>query len=126
MTTQRHMKERVAILGASDKIDRYSYKAFHMLKDHGHEPVLISPNYHEIEGQEVYHDLSSLKDIDTLTIYVKPAISLSLKEQIKALNPSRVILNPGTEDQELEAFLKNNHLPFEKACTLVLLTTDQF
>ena len=64
------MKERVAILGASDNPERYSYKAMEMLEENGHEAILVSPRYKEIEGKSVHADLTTLKDIDTLTFYV--------------------------------------------------------
>ena len=36
------------------------------------------------------------------------------------------IVNPGTENPELYNILKENKIPFEAACTLVLLTTNQY
>jgi hypothetical protein len=37
-----------------------------------------------------------------------------------------VIINPGAESRELELALRNARIPFEHACTLVLLRTGQF
>jgi hypothetical protein len=37
-----------------------------------------------------------------------------------------VIFNPGSESRDLELALKNARIPFERACTLVLLRTGQF
>jgi uncharacterized protein len=45
---------------------------------------------------------------------------------IVALAPGRVILNPGAESAELELALRNARIPFERACTLVLLRVGQF
>ena len=36
-------KENVVILGASDKPDRYAYKAFKMLTEKGHNVFLVHP-----------------------------------------------------------------------------------
>jgi predicted CoA-binding protein len=36
------MGQKVAILGASANPERFSYKAFHMLKDYGHTPLPVS------------------------------------------------------------------------------------
>ncbi|MBL7664387.1 MAG: CoA-binding protein [Bacteriovoracaceae bacterium] len=119
-------KEVVAILGASDKSERYSYKAMKMLKEHGHETRLVSPQYDEIEGEKVYKKLSELKNIDTLTMYVNAQISNQLKDEIIQLNPKRVIFNPGTENISLERDLSKNKIEVEEACTLVLLSTGQF
>ncbi|PIP93798.1 MAG: CoA-binding protein [Bdellovibrio sp. CG12_big_fil_rev_8_21_14_0_65_39_13] len=120
------MKERVAILGASDNPERYSYKAMEMLEENGHEAILVSPRYQEIEGKPVHADLTSLKGIDTLTLYVNAEISSKMKDQILNLKPKRVIFNPGTENPSLEKLLTDSGIAFEEACTLVLLRTNQF
>ncbi|EQC49931.1 CoA-binding domain protein [Bacteriovorax sp. BSW11_IV] len=119
--------EKVVILGASDKSDRYSYKAMKMLEENGHEVILVHPTLESVEGKKVLHSLSDVKDsVDTLTMYVNPKISSTMKNEIVALRPKRVILNPGTENSELESVLKKAGISCEHACTLVLLTTDQF
>ncbi len=120
------MKKRVAILGASDNPERYSYKAFKMLLEHGHEPLLVSPRLGELEGHKVYPDLSSLKDVDTLTMYVSDKISNGLKDKIISLKPKRVIFNPGSENEVLMKELEKEKIEVEPACTLVLLSTGQF
>jgi uncharacterized protein len=119
-------KEKVAILGASDKPERYSYLAFKKLLAHGHEPILISPTVKEVEGQKVYQSLSEIKEADTLTLYVNPQISSNMEKDILKLKPGRVIFNPGTENPELERALTKAGIPFEEACTLVLLNTGSF
>ena len=44
---------RVVILGASSKPDRYAYRAFRMLREHGHEVIPVHPALIEIEGVAV-------------------------------------------------------------------------
>ena len=64
--------------------------------------------------------------IDTLTMYVNPALSSKYTQDIVKLRPGRVIFNPGSENPELEKELKKNGIAFEQACTLVLLRTGQY
>lgn len=120
--------KNVAILGMSENPDRYSYKAFFLLKDKGHHVYPISPKLTEFEGEKVYPSLSDLKGegIDTLTVYVRAEISSGLSEEIKALRPKRVIFNPGSENANLSALLDQEGIAHEEACTLVLLNTNQF
>lgn len=121
------MGQKVAILGASQKPERYSYKAFRMLKEYGHTPILVSPKFKELEGTLVHANLGEIKEkIDTLTIYVSPEISSGLKADILKLNPARVIFPPGSENPELEAALEKAGMHVLEACTLVLLRTNQF
>ncbi|MDF1825196.1 MAG: CoA-binding protein [Verrucomicrobiales bacterium] len=119
--------EKVVILGASNKPDRYAYKAFALLLKYGHEPLPVHPTLSEIEGVAVKPDLLSIKgEVDTLTLYVNPTISEPLVDEIISLNPRRVILNPGTESSLLHEKLEAAGIMAEEACTLVLLDTGQF
>jgi predicted CoA-binding protein len=120
-------QQRVVILGASDKPDRYAYKAFKMLQRHGHEVVPVHPVLSEIEGTPVLASLSDIQGgVETLTLYVNPSISSAATDAILALHPARVIFNPGTENPELAAKLETAGIPHQEACTLVLLATGQF
>ena len=69
---------------------------------------------------------SYLTDIDTVTIYLNPEHQPLYYDYIIALNPKRVILNPGTENPELEKKLAAKNISFEHACTLVLLASNQY
>ncbi len=120
-------QQKVAILGASSNPDRYSYKAFHMLKHYGHLPVPVSPKLKDLEGTPVLASLSDIRTpIDTLTMYVGPDLSNQLKNEILSLKPKRVIFNPGSENSVLQEELQKAGIHVVEACTLVLLKTDQF
>lgn len=119
--------EQVAILGASDKPDRYAFKAFELLKQHGHVPIPVSPKLKSIQGVSVVPDLSQIKtSVDTLTMYVNPTISGGLQDKIIKLHPKRVIFNPGSENPELAKALEKSGVEVVEACTLVLLRTGQY
>ncbi len=119
--------QTVAILGASAKPDRFSYKAFQLLRQHGHQTIPIHPTLEHIDGVTVASALDQVHDaVDTLTIYVNPLVSAGLAEAIVALKPGRVIFNPGTQSPELAQMLDANGILYQEACTLVLLNTGQF
>ena len=123
------MKNNVAILGASDKPERYSYKAFKMLSHAGYKTFLVHPNLGTLEGHRVYAKLSDLGpeiSIDTLTLYVNPKILAQNMSQVLALRPRRVIFNPGTEEAVLRKQMEKAGIHTVEACTLVLLRTNQF
>jgi hypothetical protein len=121
------MGQRVAVLGASHKPERYSNQAVRMLKEYGHEVLPVTPGRAVIEDLPVSPDLGSIAgSVDTLTLYVGPERSAQLQEAILALKPGRVILNPGTESPALEQALTEAGIPWQHACTLVMLRTGQF
>ena len=119
--------QTVAVLGASPKADRYANKAIVKLLENGHTVLPINPFYEVIEELPVIKDINSVEGtVDTLTLYVGPGnIGKSIPGILK-LKPGRVIMNPGTESDELIEALDGENIPWIKACTLVLLGTNQF
>ena len=121
------MRQTVAIIGASDKPDRYAYKAAEMLESHGYQIVLVNPFKESIEGQPCLKDLNQFKgELDTVTVYVNAARFQEHLASILDKKPRRVIFNPGAEAPESYADLEQNGIEVEEACTLVLLSTGQF
>jgi hypothetical protein len=57
---------------------------------------------------------------------MNPKRQIAYYDYIISLNPKRVIFNPGTENMEFVELLKKNNIKAEVACTLVLLTTNQY
>jgi predicted CoA-binding protein len=120
-------KENVVVLGASDNPSRYSFQAYKKLVAYGHHPILVNPRLKELEGVPVHASLAEIREaVDTLTVYVGPAVSGPLQGEILTLKPRRVIFNPGSENPALAAILRQAGISVEEACTLVLLATDQF
>lgn len=117
----------VAILGASDRPDRYAYKALKSLKAHGHNVFLVNPQLKEVEGIPVVPHLKDIKEkIDTVTMYVGPRTTNDMIPEIVAFKPRRVVFNPGSENADLIAALKESGVHVVEACTLVMLSLNQF
>lgn len=117
----------VVVLGASPKPTRYSYSAVKQLDDLGYRVIPVHPKAHRIDRIPVTASLSSITEpVDTLTLYLGAERSHAMIDDILRLRPGRVIFNPGSESHELERHLKDHRIPFEHACTLVLLRTRQF
>jgi hypothetical protein len=47
-------------------------------------------------------------------------------EYIFSLNPTRIIFNPGTENENLKKLAENQGIEAINACTLVLLSTGAY
>jgi predicted CoA-binding protein len=119
--------QTVAVLGASDKPDRYSNMAVRMLLEYGHQVIPIHPALPEIEGLKVAANLGAISTpVDTLTLYVAAERLEPLIPEILRLRPGRVIFNPGTESIAVQTALDAVGIPWQEACTLVLLRTGQF
>lgn len=116
-----------AVLGASAQPDRYSNMAIRLLQAYGHHVVPVNPGAREIEGLPVCASLADITEpVDTLTLYVSPERSEPLAEQILALKPRRVIMNPGAESVVLTRELQEAGVEVVEGCTLVMLKTGQY
>jgi uncharacterized protein len=119
--------QTVAILGASADPERYAHMAQVLLKQNGHRVIPVNARLADIDGDATVASLGDIRDrIDTLTLYVRPAVSSENRAAIESLKPKRVIFNPGTENPQLAAELNKAGIETEDACTLVLLRTHQF
>jgi predicted CoA-binding protein len=117
----------VAVVGASNKPERYSHQAVVLLAQKGHVVYPIHPALAEIDGHRVFKKLADVPvPLHTVTMYVSPAHSAGMAETLLAAKPVRVIFNPGTENPELEEKLAAAGIAVVQACTLVLLRTGQF
>lgn len=120
-------KLTVAVLGASAKPQRYSYKCVELLKEHGHKVIPVTPAKVEILGIMPVSSMEEIKEeVDILTMYVNAERSTALTNTIISLNPRKIIFNPGAENPELRKTCEANGIKTESACTLVLLNTNQF
>ncbi len=118
--------KKTVVLGATSKPEKYAYKAIMMLVDKGHAVIAIGQNAGEVAGVKIQTKAIPLKNIDTITLYLNPARQRDYYNYIVEAKPKRVIFNPGTENPELYQLLALNGIQKEVACTLVLLTTNQY
>jgi predicted CoA-binding protein len=114
------------VIGASPNTDRYSYKATLSLQRHGHTVYPVGIKKGEINGLTLITDKPLLENIDTVTLYVGPDHQSYWTEYIISLNPKRIIFNPGTENNEFQALAESLGIEVLEACTLVLLSINEY
>lgn len=120
------MEKKTLVLGASLNTSRYSNLAINRLVKHGQPTEAIGLRNGTVDGVEIKTEKYPFKDIDTVTLYLNAKRQKEYYDYIISLNPSRVIFNPGTENPELYDLLRNNNIAFENACTLVMLSSQQY
>lgn len=118
--------KKTLVLGASTKPERYAYKAIEMLVAKGHSVLAIGQNAGEVAGIKIQTKAIPLKNIDTVTLYINATRQRDYYNYIVEAHPKRVVFNPGTENPEFYQLLQLNNIKVEIACTLVLLTTNQY
>ncbi|OGX85158.1 CoA-binding protein [Hymenobacter lapidarius] len=118
--------KKTLVLGASDNPARYSFRAVHMLKNHGHEVLPVGIRKGQVAGLNIHTDRPQAPDVDTVTLYVGPQNQPGWYYYILDLKPRRILFNPGTENPELERMAHERGILTEEACTLVLLSIGQY
>jgi predicted CoA-binding protein len=118
--------KKTLVLGASDNPERYSFRAAHMLKKHGHDVVPVGIRKGQVAGMDIHTDRPQPADIDTVTLYVGPRNQPVWYDYILDLQPKRILFNPGTENPELQRLAQQRGILTEEACTLVLLSIGQY
>jgi uncharacterized protein len=114
------------VLGASDNPERYSYLAVNSLRKHGHSVAAVGRKKTKVADVEVENDPRPFKNIDTVTLYLNEKHQKEYYDYIFSLQPERIIFNPGAENDELFELAKQKGINVTEACTLVLLSTNQY
>lgn len=114
------------VLGASDNPSRYSYLAIKRLRNHGHPVFAIGRKHSFVDDTEIMTEKKQLEGIDTVTLYLNPQHQQDYYHYILSLHPKRIIFNPGAENDELAELATLKGIQTIDACTLVMLSTNQY
>lgn len=120
------MNKTTLVIGASLKPERYSNIAIKRLRSYNHEVKAFGLRSGEVADVTIDTELMPYKNVDTVTLYLNTQNQKPYYDYIIGLNPKRVIFNPGTENPEFYNILEQKNINYEVACTLVLLSTQQY
>lgn len=120
------MGKTTLVLGASLNEARYSNIVIHKLLESKHPVKAIGFKEGVISSVIVSTEKEIFKSIDTVTLYLSPENQVIFYNYIVHLKPNRVIFNPGTENIKFQNILEHNGIKTEIACTLVLLSINQY
>ncbi len=118
--------KKTLVLGATTNPGRYSYLAINKLRETGHDVVAIGRRTGKVNDVEVIAEQKPIDNLDTVTLYLNAQNQKPYYNYILAQKPKRIIFNPGAENEELEQLAKENNISTQQACTLVLLSTNQY
>ncbi|MFT5723932.1 MAG: putative CoA-binding protein [Bacteroidia bacterium] len=118
--------KKTLVLGASPKQDRYSNRAASELMHYGHPVELLGNKKGQIKEQEIDTQAKNYKNIDTVTMYLGARNQVEYYQYLIALNPKRIVFNPGAENPELCKRLEKNGVECLEACTLVMLSIGNY
>jgi predicted CoA-binding protein len=118
--------KKTLILGASTNPNRYSNLAANRLVNYGHPIINVGQKTGEVANHPIEKAQHIHQDIHTITMYIGPAGQKDLHNYILDTNPKRIIFNPGSENPELVKLANDKGIETLEACTLVMLSTNQY
>lgn len=117
---------KTLVLGASLKPERYAFKAVLNLLRNNIDVIAMGLGEGKIGSVSITKPYEPLNNIHTVSVYLAPSRQQVYYDYIIDLKPHRVLFNPGTENPELTRLLDLDGIQWENACTLVLLSTNQY
>lgn len=105
---------KYAVVGASTNTQKYGYKVFRWYVNHDLEATPINPTAKEIDVDGVKHATkSSLSQLESPTetsvsFITPPSVTLKALGEAKELGVPSVFLQPGTFNDEVLAFARDN------------------
>ncbi len=95
-------KKKWAVIGATPDAEKFGYKIYKKLKNHGYTVYGVNHKGGSIEGDTLY---ASLKDLpekpECVDMVVNPKVSKNVLTQIKDLGIKYVWFQPGTFDEDV-------------------------
>jgi len=117
--------KNVLVLGASMSANRYSNMAMRKLKLKGFSVFSLGISKGSVESMEINTEQFLIENLYAISVYLNATNQIGYYDYILQLKPEKVIFNPGSENKELEILLDKQGIPYEQACTLVLLNLNQ-
>jgi predicted CoA-binding protein len=110
----------VAVVGASSAPQKFGNKAVRAYLRQGWTVYPVNPKEETIEGLPVYARVEDLPaSVERFSLYVPPAVGITLLEAIKSKQPKEVYLNPGSESDALIARAEALGLETILACSII-------
>lgn len=72
------------VVGITPKKERFGYKIWEILKEHGYRTYGVNPKYDEIEGGKIYNSVLDLPErAEVLNMVVNPDIAMKILDEAK-------------------------------------------
>jgi predicted CoA-binding protein len=111
-----------AVIGASNDRTRYGNMAVRAFRRAGYQVFPVHPTEPEIEGLKAFPSVKDIpNELDTITIYVRPAVLVKLLPEIAEKGCKDLWLNPGTVSDTVLAEVKRLGLNALQGCSILAI-----
>ena len=116
------MSKIVAVIGASNRREKFGNRAVRAFREQGYTVIPINPHEREIEGLQAYASVLDVPGpIDMASFYVPPEIGALVIEDVAKKGIAEVWLNPGAESDALLARARMLSIQPIVACSIVAI-----
>jgi len=115
-----------AVIGATPDTEKFGYKIYKKLKEHGYTVYGINPKYESLDGDKLYASLKNLPEKpECIDMVVNPKVTMNTLEEIENLGIEYVWFQPGTFNEDVinTAESKGLNIVYND-CVLVALGGD--
>lgn len=111
----------VVVVGAGPERRKFGNKSVRAHVAAGYTVYPIHPTADRVEGLTVYKSVKDVpvEKLDRVTVYLPPAVGLTVLPDIAAKSPGEVWFNPGADGPEVLAAAKRLGLNVIAACSIV-------
>ena len=110
----------IAIIGASSNREKYGNKAVRAYRDQGYTVYPVNPRAGSIEGLKCYVSLLDIPGpVEMASVYLPPALTYQVLDELKQKGVQTVFLNPGTENAHVIEKAQALGLNIVQACSIV-------
>lgn len=115
------IRPTVAVVGASRDRSKFGNISVRAHLQQGYEVFPVNPNAGEVEGLPAFESLADVPvdNLDRVTIYLPPHLTLALLDEIHEVAPAEVWLNPGSSDEEVRVRAEQLGIEIIEACSIV-------
>jgi len=106
----KEQNTRIALIGASNDSSKFGNRIYRDLRAKGYHIIPINPKENEIEGDKAYASIDMMESLpDIVNFVVPPHIAIKVAQKAIDLGIKHLWFQPGSESDELEELLTENH-----------------
>lgn len=101
----------IALAGVSDDKEKWGYKLFKLIPEHGFKVYGVNPKLEKVEGEKIYSSLEELPEKPCGVVFVlNPHAGMKIAESMVKLGIDKAWLQPGAENDKLIVYLESNNI----------------
>ena len=115
------IRPTVAVVGASRDRSKFGNISVRAHLQQGYQVFPVNPNADHVEGLPAFESLRDVpvENLDRVTVYLPPHLTLELLDEIDEVSPVEVWMNPGSADEDVRVRAVELGIEIIEACSIV-------